>query len=74
MAEARWGESWLPGARVKVFHRHGEPPAWHTGVIAERSWGRDKGRAIYWFNVVMDGVAGTWVFGPGQLFPEDHPT
>jgi hypothetical protein len=74
MAEDRWGDEWLPGMRVQVFNRYEKPGQTRRGVIVSRSWGRDRGKPIWWFTVKMDGVEGEWVFGPGQLNdcpPED---
>lgn len=65
--EQRWGEEWKPGMRVRVLNRYETPGQMRNGVIVSRSWGRDKGSPIYWFEVRMHGVDGTWVFGPGAL-------
>ncbi|MCA1218845.1 hypothetical protein [Streptomyces sp. 8L] len=53
--------------RVRVWNRYEERPQIREGTIRERSWGRDRGKPIYWFSVKLDGIEGTWVFGPGEL-------
>lgn len=67
MAEKRWGSEWRPGMRVIVFNKYETPGQKRCGIIVDRSWGRDRGKPIWWFGVKMDNVDGLWAFGPGEL-------
>ncbi|WP_157371508.1 hypothetical protein [Angustibacter sp. Root456] len=67
MPEERWGEKWQVGDRVTVWNHYEEPSRLRHGVIVNRSWGRERGKPIYWFTLQLEGVEGTWVFGPGAL-------
>lgn len=71
MPEERRGEQWTTGMRVQVLNRYEKPPSVRSGVVTNRSWGRERGAPIYWFTVRLDGVDGEWVFGPGELLMPD---
>jgi hypothetical protein len=53
--------------RVKLFDRYHPALGMRDGVIKERSWGRDRGKPIWWFVVAFDGDSDKWVFGPGEI-------
>jgi hypothetical protein len=62
------------GGRVRVFDRYHKPGAVRDGTIKDRSWGRERGKPIWWFTVDLDDFPGEgWVFGPGELNAPDAP-
>jgi hypothetical protein len=66
--EQRWGDKWKREDRVRVFDHYHEPGVVRDGTIKDKSWGRDRGKPIWWFTVEFDGFPGEgWVFGPGQI-------
>lgn len=68
---SRRGEEWTPGMRVQVNDWHHIPRQRRVAVIIGRKPGRVQGERIYWFEVVMDGIAGTWRFGPDDILPTE---
>lgn len=63
----RWGEEVQIGTRVRLSNRYETPPRVREGTIVGKSWGRDRGKPIYWFSVEFDDLDGQWVFGPGEV-------
>ncbi|MGW2044653.1 hypothetical protein ACWCPF_05650 [Streptomyces sp. NPDC001858] len=43
------------------------PPVLRDGVIKDRSWGRERRKPIWHFEVLFDGDTATRVFGPGHI-------
>lgn len=67
MAEKRWGDEWRPGMRIRMVDTDAVPAVERDGVIKGRSWGRDRGKPIWWFEVLFDGDTEARVFGPGRI-------
>ncbi|MDX2692944.1 hypothetical protein [Streptomyces ipomoeae] len=43
------------------------PPVERDGVIKDRSWGRDRGKPIWWFQVLFDGDTEARVYHPSSI-------
>ncbi|WP_432030821.1 hypothetical protein [Streptomyces sp. 1222.5] len=65
--EKRWGDEWRPGVRVRMFDNQDRAQIIRDGMIKKRSWGRDRGKPIWWFEVLFDGDTEVRVYGPGQI-------
>lgn len=64
MSEERLGEKWNVGDRIRYPHPNPSNRGTVEGTIVDKTWGRDKGTAIYNFTVRADGERDTWVIGP----------
>ncbi|MFI2757820.1 hypothetical protein ACH5A3_02920 [Streptomyces echinatus] len=50
-----------------MFDNQDPSRAIRDGVIKDRSWGRDRGKPIWWFTVVFDGDTEARVYSPGEI-------
>ncbi|MFF4166886.1 hypothetical protein [Streptomyces sp. NPDC001741] len=65
--EKRWGDEWRPGTRVRMADNQDAGKAVRDGVIKNRSWGRDRGKPIWYFEVLFDGDSEVRVYTPGFM-------
>ncbi|MFF9210469.1 hypothetical protein [Streptomyces sp. NPDC014791] len=65
--EKRWGDEWRPGMRVRMYDRDSPTREIRDGVIKNRSWGRERGKPIWWFEVLFDGDTEVRVYKPGEI-------
>ncbi|CDR09632.1 hypothetical protein [Streptomyces iranensis] len=67
--EKRRGDEYRPGMRVRMIDNRNPARQTRDGVIKDRSWGRDRGKPIWWFTVVFDGDDDTEerVYSPGEI-------
>ncbi|WP_327132000.1 hypothetical protein OG311_13500 [Streptomyces sp. NBC_01343] len=65
--EKRWGDEWRPGMRVRMYDRDSPTQETRDGVIKNRSWGRERGKPIWWFTVLFDGDTEERVYKPGEI-------
>lgn len=69
MSEERLGEEWNTGDRIRYPHPNPSSPRTVEGTIVDKTWGRERGTAIYHFTVRADGETETWVIGPRVIQP-----
>jgi len=50
-----------------MFDPKATPPVMRDGVIKDRSWGRDRGKPIWYFDVLFDGDSEVRVFHPSHM-------
>lgn len=54
--------------RVRMFDRQSPTREIRDGVIKDRSWGRDRGKPIWYFSVLFDGDTETRTYVPGEIW------
>lgn len=65
--EKRWGDEWRPGTRVRMPDNQSPTREIRDGVIKDRSWGRDRGKPIWYFEVLFDGDTEARSYGPSVM-------
>ncbi|WP_327268797.1 hypothetical protein OG233_14065 [Streptomyces sp. NBC_01218] len=65
--EKRWGDEWTPGMRVRMPDNQSPTNEVRDGVIRRRSWGRERRKPIWNFEVLFDGDEAVRVYGPNHM-------
>ncbi|MFE2433327.1 hypothetical protein [Streptomyces sp. NPDC059409] len=53
--------------RVRMIDNRDPARTIRDGVIKDRSWGRDRGKPIWYFQVLFDGDTEVRVYPPGYI-------